>query len=47
MFAHKIEVLYRDGRTKEMPGWYSPVAISELWDDDDDIADVGILFTDV
>jgi len=47
MFAHKIEVFYRDGRTKEMPGWYSPVAISELWDDDDDIADVGILFTDV
>ena len=45
MFAHKIEILYKDGRTKEMPGWYSPAAISELWDDD--VADVEILFTDI
>lgn len=47
MFAHKIEVLYRDGRINEMPGWYSPVAISELWNEDNDIADIEILFTDV
>jgi hypothetical protein len=45
MFGHKIEVHSMDGRKERKSGWYSPKAISEMWDDS--VEFVNILFSDV